>query len=196
MHVSALRAALAAAGPPGQGGDWDLMANPAPATTALTPAAVLIAVTNEAQPQLLLTRRTAHLKAHAGQVAFPGGRVDAGDADPVAAALREADEEVALDPALVEVLGTSDHYRTGSGYLITPVIGVVPPGIVYRPHPGEVAEIFHVPFAHALNPAHHERHSGMWQGETRHYYIIRHEGRAIWGATAGMLVTLSRRLGL
>ncbi|WP_235927748.1 CoA pyrophosphatase [Sandarakinorhabdus rubra] len=165
-----------------------------PPATGLTPAAVLMAISDEPEPQLLFTRRTAHLKRHAGQVAFPGGRQDEGDEGPIATALREAHEEVALPPGVVEVLGTLDPYRTGTGYLVTPVVGVVPPGLVLRPDPGEVDELFHVPLAHVLDPANHLRQSGQWQGQTRHYWAIRHEPHLIWGATAGMIVALSRRL--
>jgi 8-oxo-dGTP pyrophosphatase MutT (NUDIX family) len=193
MPLDRIRTLLGQPLSPRPGGDWDLMDRPPP-PAPLTPAAVLMAVTAEPEPQLLLTRRTAHLKQHAGQIAFPGGRVDAEDPDHVAAALREAEEEVALPRRVVEVLGTADPYRTGTGYLITPVVGVVPAGLVLSPSPDEVDEVFHVPLAHVLDPASHERHSGIWQGETRHYWIIRHQGREIWGATAGMIVNLSRRL--
>ena len=112
----------------------------------------------------------------------------------MAAALREAEEEVALPRSQVQVLGTLDPYRTGTGYLVTPVVGVVPPGLTLRAHPDEVDELFHVPLAHVLDPANHLRQSGQWQGQTRHYWSIRHDRHYIWGATAGMIVALSRRL--
>lgn len=194
MPLDRVRTLLAAPITPRLHGDWDLMASAPPPADDLTPAAVLMAISSEAEPQLLLTRRTAHLRRHAGQVAFPGGRLDAGDAGPVAAALREAAEEVALPARHVEVLGTLDPYRTGTGFLITPVVGVVPPGLVLRPDPHEVAELFHVPLAHVLDPANHERQSAEWQGQTRHYWTIRHDRHFIWGATAGMIVALARRL--
>jgi 8-oxo-dGTP pyrophosphatase MutT (NUDIX family) len=194
MPLDRVRALLAGPFTPRPHGDWDLDRGPPPPATGLTPAAVLMAISDEAAPQLLFTRRTAHLKRHAGQVAFPGGRQDAGDADAVAAALREAEEEVALPRSAVEVLGTLDPYRTGTGYLVTPVVGVVPPGLTLTAQPDEVDEMFHVPLAHVLDPANQLRQSGQWQGQTRHYWAIRHDSHYIWGATAGMIVALSRRL--
>jgi 8-oxo-dGTP pyrophosphatase MutT (NUDIX family) len=194
MPIDRVRSLLGQPFTPQPHGDWDLMRDAPPPATQLTAAAVLMAISDEADPQLLFTRRTAHLKRHAGQVAFPGGRQDEGDADAVATALREAHEEVALPPPAVEVLGTLDPYRTGTGFLVTPVVGVVPPGLALHPDPGEVAELFHVPLAHVLNPANHVRQTGQWQGQTRHYWTIRHDAHVIWGATAGMIVALSRRL--
>ncbi len=194
MPLDRVRRLLVGPFTPQPHGDWDLSAQAPPPATGLTPAAVLMAISDEAAPQLLLTRRTAHLKRHAGQVAFPGGRQDADDADSVAAALREAEEEVALPRHHVEVLGTLDPYRTGTGYLVTPVVGVVPPGLALRAHPDEVDELFHVPLAHVLDPANHLRQTGQWQGQDRHYWAIRHDRHYIWGATAGMIVALARRL--
>ncbi len=195
--LAALRRAMAASGEGRDAisGDWDFAANGVRSDDALTPAAVLIAVTDEAEPQLLLTRRTAHLRRHAGQVAFPGGRIDPGDAGPIAAALREADEEVALCPADVEVLGSLPVWETGTGYAITPVVGVIPPGLVLTPHEAEVADVFMVPFDHVMAAANHELREAEWQGRTRHYYTIRHGDNEIWGATAGIIVNLARRLG-
>ena len=194
MPLDRVRSLLAQPFTPQPHGDWDLMAGTPPVADRLMPAAVLMAITDEAQPQLLLTKRTAHLKRHAGQVAFPGGRVDASDASLIAAALREAHEEVALPPGEVDVLGTLDPYRTGTGFLITPVVGVVPPGLTLQAHPDEVAELFHVPLAHALDAANHIRQSGQWQGETRHFWTIQHDRHVIWGATAGIIVGLAQRL--
>lgn len=194
MPLDRVRSLLAGPFTPQPHGDWDLDRAGPPPVTRLKPAAVLMAISQAATPQLLLTRRTAHLKSHAGQVAFPGGRQDEGDPDSVAAALREAEEEVALPRHEVEVLGTLDPYRTGSGYLITPVVGVVPPGLALRAQPDEVDEMFHVPLAHVLDPANHVRETGQWQGQTRHYWSIRHDRHYIWGATAGMIIALSRRL--
>lgn len=194
MPLDRVRALLAGPFTPQPHGDWDLDRAGPPPAASLTPAAVLMAISEEATPQLLLTRRTAHLKSHAGQVAFPGGRQDAEDPDSVAAALREAEEEVALPRHAVEVLGSLDPYRTGSGYLITPVVGVVPPGLTLRAQPYEVDEMFHVPLAHVLDPGNHVRETGQWQGQTRHYWSIRHDRHYIWGATAGMIIALSRRL--
>ena len=194
MPLDRVRRLLAGPFTPRPHGDWDLDRAGPPPATGLTPAAVLLAISDEAAPQLLLTRRTAHLKRHAGQVAFPGGRQDAEDADSIAAALREAEEEVALERRHVEVLGTLDPYRTGTGYLVTPVVGIVPPGLTLRAHPDEVDELFHVPLSHVLDPQNHIRETGQWLGETRHFWSIRHDRHHIWGATAGMIVALSRRL--
>lgn len=196
MTIDRLRAVLLSSGAAGYRGDWEVTsdAGPEDAARILMPAAVLIALTAEAEPQLLLTKRTSTLSRHPGQIAFPGGRVDPGDASPVAAALREAEEEVALGREQVDVLGSLETYETGTGFSILPVVGVVPPGLRYVPHVREVEEIFHVPFAHVMDPANHELRSGEWQGRARKFYVIRHGEREIWGATAGILVNLSRRL--
>jgi len=207
MTIDRLRAALlngGAVGPSGANifrgsnafrGDWDVTADETPeGGRTLTPAAVLIAVTAEAEPQLLLTKRAANMSRHPGQIAFPGGRVDAGDASQIVAALREAEEEVALQRHHVEVLGTLDRYETGTGFSILPVVGLVPPGLIFSKQEREVAEVFHVPFAHVINPANHEMRTGEWQGKKRNFFVIRHGEREIWGATAGILVNLSRLL--
>jgi 8-oxo-dGTP pyrophosphatase MutT (NUDIX family) len=161
----------------------------------LRPAAVLIAVTDRAEPGVLLTRRSDSLRSHAGQVAFPGGRVDPGDADGIAAALREADEEIGLPPAAVEVVGTVGLFRTVTGFEITPVVGVVPPDLPLRPHDAEVAALFEVPLAHLIDPANHIRQTAEWRGAMRTFYEIPWTGQRIWGATAAMIVNLGRRLG-
>jgi 8-oxo-dGTP pyrophosphatase MutT (NUDIX family) len=158
-----------------------------------TPAAVLVAVTERPEPGIILTVRREHLRTHAGQVAFPGGRIDPGE-DAVAAALREAQEEVLLDPACVEVVGTIPPYRTVTSYLVTPVIGVIPPDLPLEPHEHEVADWFEVPLAFLLDPANQQRQSALFQGRERHYYEIVWNERRIWGATAAMIVNLSRRL--
>ena len=176
------------------GGDWAVAAHAPDPARVLTDAAVLIAVIDRPVPTLLLTRRTQHLRRHAGQVAFPGGRIDPDDADAVAAALREAHEEVALDPAQVEVIGTTDLYETGTGYSITPVLGVIAPGLPLVANPAEVETVFEVPFDYVMDPANHQARTGEWQGRDRRFYVIAAGGHEIWGATAAMLVNLSRRL--
>jgi 8-oxo-dGTP pyrophosphatase MutT (NUDIX family) len=158
-----------------------------------TPAAVLVAVTQRPSPGLLLTVRREHLRTHAGQVAFPGGRIDPGE-DAVAAALREAREEISLDPAEVEVLGAADPYRTVTNYLVTPVIGLVPPDLPLHGNEHEVADWFEAPLDFLVDPANQQRRSAVYQGRERHYYEIEWNGRRIWGATAAMIVNLSRRM--
>lgn len=158
------------------------------------PAAVLVAITDGARPGLILTRRRDSLRTHAGQVAFPGGRIDPEDASPEDAALREAWEEIALDPARAEIAGRLDPYVTVTGFGVIPVLAVVPPGLPLHPHEAEVAELFEIPLDHALDPAHHILMEREWQGRMRSYYVIDWPGQYIWGATAGMIVNLSQRL--
>jgi 8-oxo-dGTP pyrophosphatase MutT (NUDIX family) len=161
--------------------------------TAATPAAVLIAITDRPEPGIILTVRHADLRTHAGQVAFPGGRIDAGE-DAAAAALREAWEELGLDPSLVEPVASLDPYRTITGFAVTPVLGVVPPELPLAPHEPEVADWFEAPLGFVLDPANQVQESVLFEGRRRHYYRIDWNGRNIWGATAAMLVNLSRRL--
>lgn len=158
------------------------------------PAAVLVAVTDRAEPGVILTQRTDTLRRHPGQVAFPGGRIDPEDDGAIGAALREAEEEIALPPALVEVIGTADRYRTVTGYEVTPVVGVVPPDLALVPAEAEVAAVFEVPLAFLLDTANHVEASAQYQGRERRYYEILWGERRIWGATAAMIVNLSRRL--
>lgn len=172
------------------GDSRELLMSDAPTTAA----AVLVPVTDRAEPGVILTQRTDTLRRHAGQVAFPGGRVDPEDADVVAAALREAEEEIALPPAAVRVIGAGDRYRTGTGYDVTPIIGIIPPDLVLVPSEAEVAAVFEVPLAFLLDPANHREASVEWQGRMRSFYEIHWGDRRIWGATAGMIVNLSRRL--
>lgn len=159
-----------------------------------TPAAVLIAITDRPEPGMLLTQRHAGLRQHSGQVAFPGGRLDPEDVDAVAAALREAEEEIALPPRVVEVIGRSDTFRTGTGFAIEPVIGIVPPDLPLRPAVGEVEAIFEVPLGYLLDAANRELKTVDWQGGLRSYYEYLWEERRIWGVTAAILVNLARRL--
>ena len=189
MLADSLRAALAA--PPREAPlEGDL---PERRAQAEIEAAVLIAVTDRPDPGVILTVRREHLRTHAGQVAFPGGRIDPGET-AVAAALREAHEEVLVPPALVEVVGAMDPYRTVTGYFVTPVIGVLPPNLPLEPHEHEVADLFEAPLDFLLDPANQQFRSALFQGETRHYYEILWNDRRIWGATAAMIVNLSRRL--
>lgn len=162
----------------------------------ITPAAVLVAVVDRPEPTVILTTRPATMRRHAGQIAFPGGRIDPEDADAVAAALREAEEEIALPRGAVEVIGTADRYRTVTGFEVTPVVGVVPPDLPLAPHPGEVEDWFEAPLYYLFRPEHQLTRSAMWRGRERHYYEIEWQGRRIWGATAAMIVNLSRRLAL
>ncbi len=158
-----------------------------------TPAAVLVAVTDRPSPGLLLTVRREHMRTHAGQVAFPGGRIDPGE-EAIGAALREAQEEIGLDPGLVRVIGAADPYRTVSNFLVTPVIGLVPPDLPLEANENEVADWFEAPLDFLLDPANQQRLSALYQGRERHYYQIDWNGRKIWGATAAMIVNLSRRM--
>jgi 8-oxo-dGTP pyrophosphatase MutT (NUDIX family) len=163
-----------------------------PAT--LLPAAVLMAITDRDEPGVLLTVRNAELRKHPGQVAFPGGRIDPDDGGPIAAALREAEEEIGLPASLVELVGVADRYRMGTGYDVTPVIGVIPPDLVLVPHAAEVAAVFEVPLAHLLEPAHFAEKTIEWGGRDRRYFELIWEEYRIWGATAAMIVNIGRRL--
>jgi 8-oxo-dGTP pyrophosphatase MutT (NUDIX family) len=156
-------------------------------------AAVLVAITDRSEPGLILTLRREHMRNHAGQVAFPGGRIDEGET-AVRAALREAHEELTLDPVLVQILGEADQYRTVTGYGVTPVVGLIPPDLPLVPNPEEVADWFEAPLDFVLDPINQRRMSAEFQGRTRHYYQIDWQGRRIWGATAAMLVNLTRRI--
>jgi 8-oxo-dGTP pyrophosphatase MutT (NUDIX family) len=160
---------------------------------ATVPAAVLVGITDRADPGVILTVRREHMRTHAGQVAFPGGRIDPGE-DTIGAALREAWEELGLDPEAAEIVGATDPYRTVTGYVVTPVLAVVRPDQPLSPHEHEVADWFEAPLAFVLDPANQQCKSALFQGRERHYYEIMWEDRRIWGATASMIVNLSRRL--
>lgn len=190
VSIAEIEAALAAP-PRGPAGD-DGVAH----AEARRPAAVLMPVTRtEAGLNMLLTQRPDTMREHAGQVAFPGGKVDSGDASPLAAALRETWEEVGIPADKLRVLGRIETYRTGTGFLITPFVALVEPGVAPVAEPGEVDEIFAPPLDFLMNPAHHQRHSREWRGMRRRYWAIPWEGRFIWGATAGMLRQLAERIG-
>jgi 8-oxo-dGTP pyrophosphatase MutT (NUDIX family) len=184
-----LRTALAqgAAEPPLEG---DL---PEQRALASVEAAVLVGITDRPEPGVILTVRREHLRTHAGQVAFPGGRIDPGE-NAETAALREAHEELGVDPNSVEIIASIEPYRTVTGYVVTPVIGVVPPDLPLAPHEHEVADWFEAPVQFLLDPANQHRRSALFQGRQRHYYEIMWMERRIWGATAAMIVNLSRRL--
>lgn len=165
---------------------------------APVPASVLVPIVAHERPTVLLTQRTSHLANHSGQIAFPGGKVDDTDADSIAAALREAEEEVGLTPDFIQVLGTLPIYTTGSAFIITPVVALVRPGFTLTPNEGEVADVFEVPLDFLMNPAHHRRHSLMAEGLRRDWFSMPYQDadmeRFIWGATAGMLRNFYRFL--
>jgi 8-oxo-dGTP pyrophosphatase MutT (NUDIX family) len=158
------------------------------------PAAVLVPVVLGPTPGILLTKRNAHLNQHAGQVSFPGGRIDTDDEDAEAAALREAEEEIALDRAQVEVLGRMSDYVTGTGYRITPVLGLLPPGLALRPAPEEVEAVFELPIGVLLDPDAPRRQRHHVRGIWREYWVWPHPDHYIWGATAAILVHLAQKL--
>jgi 8-oxo-dGTP pyrophosphatase MutT (NUDIX family) len=166
-----------------------------PEASELTAASVLVPIVlREAEPTVLFTRRTAHLKNHSGQISFPGGRAEPEDPSPEHTALRETFEEIGLAAERVELLGRLGDYHTRTGYRITPVIGLVTPPFELSPDGHEVDEVFEVPLAFLLDPANHQRHAREFQGETRQFFAISWRDYYIWGATAGMLVNLQRRL--
>lgn len=161
----------------------------------LAPAAVLVAITDRPEPGLILTQRSSRLRKHAGQVAFPGGKVDESDANEIAAALREAEEEIGLPPSLAHIIGTSDRYSTFTGFDIIPVLAVVPADLPLEAQADEVDDWFEVPLAFAMDPANRVRREMVWEGATRHFYEILWGDRRIWGITAAILANLSWRLG-
>lgn len=176
-------------------GDHDLNPGETPPSAALRPAAVLVPLIDRPQGMtVLLTLRTAHLSAHAGQVSFPGGRMEASDVDAVATALRETEEEVGLSRRHISVIGRLDTYVTGTGFEITPIVGVITPDYVLDIDPYEVAEVFEVPLSYVLDRRNHNRQERESAGRMRVFFVLPYEGRNIWGATAGMLVNLAEVL--
>ncbi len=166
----------------------------APDGGALVPAAVLVGIVNGPVPGVLLTKRTAHLRQHSGQVSFPGGRIDPDDRDAEAAALREAREEVGLDPGHAEVLGRLRDYVTSTGYRVTPVLALLSPGFVSAPSADEVDAVFQLPLAVLLDPQAPRKRGATFHGAWREYWVWPHPEHEIWGATAAILVHLARRL--
>lgn len=194
-----IRAVATDAPPPGAGGTSDFELNPGLRAFApeggLRAAAVLCGVVDRGEGlRVILTRRADHLNAHAGQVAFPGGKRDPSDPSLAHAALREAEEEIGLPPSMVRLLGRIDGHETGTGFAITPYVGLVDPRFEPRPHPGEVAEVFEPPLDFLMDPANRRRESRMFKGAERHFYAIPWEGRYIWGATARILIGLADRI--
>jgi 8-oxo-dGTP pyrophosphatase MutT (NUDIX family) len=198
LDIAALKERLGRATPPAfavYGDDRlesDLAAPP-------KPAAVLIPIVLREPLTVLFTKRTSHLKAHAGQVAFPGGRAEPGDASREFTALREAQEEIGLAPERVELIGRLPDYHTRTGYLVAPIVGLVATPLELAPDPNEVEDIFEVPLAVLLDPANHRRQTRVLQGRSVGYYEMPYPSesgeRYIWGATAGMIVNLCRVLG-
>lgn len=195
LSAAALRARFAA--PP----VWSAEVRREPRQTRRSPApaAVLVPIVQRAEPMVLLTERATRMSTHSGQIAFPGGRVDPGDASIADAALREAWEEVGLEAGFVEVLGELPTYTTITAFVVTPVVALVQPGFVLRPNPAEVADVFEVPLAFLMDPAHHRRHRvDDGSGQSRHFFSMPYDDhgreRYVWGATAGMLRNLYRFL--
>lgn len=159
-----------------------------------TPAAVLVPFVDRPRPGLILTLRPDTMRLHAGQIAFPGGRIDPGDGGAVDAAQREAEEEIALPRGEVAIVGSMSAYRTVTGFEVTPVLGILAPGLKLTPRAGEVAAVFEVPLDHLVDPAQHRLRTVQWQGRERRFYEIVWQDRRIWGATAAMIVNLGRLL--
>ena len=174
--------------------DLDPMSAAIAAVRPIRPAAVLVPVVARAEPMVLLTQRSAHLKDHAGQISFPGGKIDAGDASPMAAALREADEEIGLTADRIEPIGYLDLYLTTFGFRIMPLVARVTPEFALTLNPDEVDDAFEVPLAFLMSPANHHQKSRDWNGLTRHFYEMPFGERYIWGATAGILRNLYERI--
>ena len=178
-------------------GEYDLNPGNRPAKPPdLFPAAVLLPIVERREPTVLFTERSAHLQRHAGQVSFPGGRVEPSDASLVQTALRETHEETGIESNFITVAGFLDAYETGTGYAVLPVVGLLSEGFVLVPNTSEVAKIFKVPLSFMLDPANREKNQMEWQGRMRSFYAFRYNGHYIWGATAAMLVNFSERLAI
>jgi len=176
-------------------GDHDLNPGWTPPSTELRPAAVLVPLVDRTGGiSVLLTQRTAHLSAHAGQISFPGGRIETSDRDATEAALRETEEEVGLPRDHVTVIGRLDTYVTGTGFEITPMVGIIKVPFPLTPDPFEVSEVFEVPLSFVLDPNNHRRMTRVFEQRTRVFFVLPYENRYIWGATAGMLVNLAEVL--
>ena len=176
-------------------GDHDLNPGWTPPSNELRPAAVLVPLIDRAGGiSVLLTQRTAHLTAHAGQISFPGGRIETSDRDATEAALRETEEEVGLTRDHVTVIGRLDTYVTGTGFEITPMVGLVKVPFPLTPDPFEVSEVFEVPLSFVIDPSNHRRMTRVFEERTRVFFVLPYENRYIWGATAGMLVNLAEVL--
>ena len=185
-EVEGLIAALSR--PAGASSDFDLNPVVLPAGRVLRPAAVLVGLWERPRGvQVVLTKRASHLKHHPGQIAFPGGKQEPSDAGPEAAALREAEEEVGLSPAKVQVVGLLPPHETVTGFTVTPVLGLISDDFVARPDPSEVEEVFTVPLRHVLDPARYGIEGRIWRGQMRHYYAVPWGPYYIWGATARIL---------
>jgi 8-oxo-dGTP pyrophosphatase MutT (NUDIX family) len=197
-HALPIRSAEVSEGSDGSlRGDHDLnpdIAAPAPAS-GFRPASVLVGVVDRGDAaSVILTLRAPHLSSHAGQISFPGGRVDGGDASLIDTALREAHEEIGLTPDLVTPLGLLEPYLTRTGFRIVPVLSLVQPSMTLRPDKREVAEIFEVPLEFLMTVANHQRHALEWEGRKRYFYAMPYQERYIWGATAGILRIMYERL--
>jgi 8-oxo-dGTP pyrophosphatase MutT (NUDIX family) len=182
--------------PPGGDPGTDRMLQIIAQEQPIRPAAVLIPVVDHPQPTVLLTQRSAHLNDHAGQIAFPGGKIDPTDASPLDAALREAEEEIGLSREFIDPIGYLDLYGTGFGFRILPTVARVRPGFNLRINHSEVDDAFEVPLAFLMDPQNHQVHSKEFRGMERSYYAMPFEERYIWGATAGILRVLYERIYL
>lgn len=178
-------------------GDWDLnpeLKDDLAVMAPPRPAAVLVPIMLRDPLTVLFTQRSNDMPSHPGQISFPGGKQEGHDSGPLACALREAHEEIGLPPEFVEPLGYLDSYRTGTGFQIFPVVGLVRPGFKEVLDPREVLEVFEVPLAFLMDETNHQRDSRAWLGRQRYFYAMPYEGRYIWGATAGMLKNMHGRL--